>query len=120
MGDSSIPFDEKGCYLIPSAHDGEVCLHKSSWEHILGGHKANRFDLNWEKIPTTLVVPDEFRLSVRDPEIRLYFKQFSSYKKSEGITVPIPPYWKYCMVVVQIKKKFVMTAYEVPGIKTNG
>jgi len=116
---TGITFDPSGSISFPSEFDGEVKLLKSTWE----GHLVNRperasLKFNFEKIPTTLVIPDKVRESLSDgPDVHLYYKEFPTWKLSEDITLPTTDDYKNFVVVVDVKKKIIKTIYETGKAK---
>lgn len=116
---TELVFDDSGSAHFQSGFDGEVRLSKATWEnHILGRPERGHLKFNAQKIPTTLIHPDHVRESLSDgPEVHLYYKEFPRWRADETIELPTPKFMKYVVVVVDTKKRLIMTAYETGKIK---
>ena len=111
---SQLQFNASGDVFFDSKYDGSVRLNRQTWEqHITSRPERAHLKFNTHKIATTLVVPDYVRESRSDgPNVHLYYKEFSIWKRSQDVELPIPSGWKYFVIVVHTQKKLILTMYE--------
>jgi len=107
-------FDNKGRFKLIGYDGNTYHLTRRSWEHVTKDRQRDTVRLNFDKAVLTITDPDEVRKSKKRVASKILYREFDRINIREGITIP----WRgYFAVVIDRKKKRVVTIYPTRKIK---
>ena len=105
-----------GSVTFPTKFHGEVTLSERKWNDICAKPERQYYRYNGDKVATTLVTPDYVRQHRLEKSQFLYYKQFETFKLSEGTGVSLRA--KFMAVVLDTTTQRVCTVYPVDKPKS--
>lgn len=114
---SDISFGSDGLAKFPTKYHGDMTLSKGKWTTICSQPERAYYKFNGDKIPTTLINPDEIRHHQHIASQLIYYKGFATWKIKEGAEAPVPNFAQYFAVVVDTATGRVCTVYPTKKIK---